>query len=246
MWVNADDQGRLSGDPEEIKYAACPNIDHIPKADIPALLEELDKNQLIKVYNTSKTKAIQILDWWEVQRLQWAWPSQYPPMESWEDHLRYKKSAKEVVTQNWPISGETQNSAQVSDNNFSGERSPETSVFAPLTTPSDIEIIRGKRRGRGKGNSPEPSGEKPSPSLTGLSLLKILTDEFPFAFGRKPDSRESAQLRDLGEEISAAGGATAAQVDDAFKEACIQNKFSVSYVRAIILDWLGVERNRSP
>ncbi|GAI71593.1 unnamed protein product, partial [marine sediment metagenome] len=29
MWANADDQGRLSGDPEEIKYACCPNIDHV-------------------------------------------------------------------------------------------------------------------------------------------------------------------------------------------------------------------------
>jgi hypothetical protein len=241
MWANADDQGRLPGDPEEIKYAACPNIDHITKADISELLEELDKNQLIKVYTTSKTKAIQMLDWWEVQRLQWAWPSQYPPMANWEDHLRYKKSAKEVVTLNWPISGETQNSAQVNDSSLSGEHSGEKLT---LESSKDIEIIRGKRRGRG--NSPERSGEKPSPSLTGLSLLKILTDEFPFAFGRKPGSRESAQLRDLGEEISAAGGATVAQVDDAFKEACIQNKFSVSYVRAIILDWLGVERNRSP
>ena len=76
MWANADDQGRLHGDPEEVKYAVCPNIDHITKADIPELLEELDKNELIKVYNTSKTKAIQMLDWWQVQRLQWAWPSE--------------------------------------------------------------------------------------------------------------------------------------------------------------------------
>jgi len=62
LWVNADDQGRLCGDPEEIKYAVCPNVDHITKADVPALLEELDKNDLIKVYNASKTKAIQLQD----------------------------------------------------------------------------------------------------------------------------------------------------------------------------------------
>jgi len=49
-------------------------------------------------------------------------------------------------------------------------------------------------------------------------------------------------LRDLGKEISSAGGATAKQVYDAFKEACGLNKFSVSYVRAILLDWLGVAR----
>jgi len=101
MWANADDQGRLSGDPEEIKYACCPNIDHITKADIPALLEELNKNQLIKIYNTSKMMAIQLLDWWNVHRPQWAWPSEYALPKRWQDHLRYKRGAKEVVKDNW-------------------------------------------------------------------------------------------------------------------------------------------------
>jgi len=248
MWVNADDQGRLPGDPEEIKYAACPNIDHITKADIPELLKELDKNQLIKLYSTSKTNAIQILDWWEVQRLQWAWPSQYPPPEGWQDHLRWKRSAKEVVTQSWPVSGETQNSSQVSSQVSQDNRSGETREI-PLTTPIENEKERGKRKGkrRGRGKSPETQNrsqvrKKPSPSLTGLPLFKLLKDTFPQAFGKTPDSREIAQLRDLGKEISTVGGATAEQVNDAFKEACGQNKFSVSYVRAILLDWLGVAR----
>ncbi|GAH65647.1 unnamed protein product, partial [marine sediment metagenome] len=228
------------GDPEEIKYAACPNIDHITKADIPALLEELDKNDLIKVYPTSKTKAIQLLDWWDVHRPQWAWPSQYPPPEGWEDHLRYKRGAKTVVTENWPVSGETQNDTQVSNDEVSGELSGEQSKN-PLTTPYETEKERGKRKEE-RGNSPEPSGEKPPPLLTGLSLFESLKDTFPKAFGKKPDSRQIAQLRDLGKEISSAGGATGEQVYDAFKEACDQNKFSVRYVRAILLDWLGVPR----
>ncbi|GAH50227.1 unnamed protein product, partial [marine sediment metagenome] len=92
------------------------------------------------------------------------------------------------------------------------------------------------------GNSPEPSGEKPPPLLTGLSLFESLKDTFPKAFGKKPDSRQIAQLRDLGKEISSAGGATGEQVYDAFKEACDQNIFSVSYVRKILLAWLGMPR----
>jgi len=237
MWANADDQGRLCGDPEEIKYATCPNIDHITKADIPGLLEELNKNTLIKVYSTSKAEAIQILDWWDVHRPQWAWPSQYPPPEGWQDHLRYKKGAKEVVTQSWPVSGETQNStqviAQVSAKNLSGEQSKN-----PLTTPSEKE--RGKRKEeteRGRGNSPERSGEKTTSSLVTSALL----DNFPKAFGKRPNSRELAYLRDIEKEISAAG-ATAEQVRDAFKEAAKQNKLHLSYVRAILLDWLGIAR----
>jgi hypothetical protein len=257
MWANADDQGRLTGEVEEVKYAVCPNIDHITKADIPELLEELDKNELIKLYNTSKTEAIQILDWWEVHRPQWAWPSQYPPPEGWQDHLRYKKSAKEVVTLNWF----SQVSTQVSDNTLSGERSGETSEVFPLTTPlpePEKENERGKRRGRG--NSPESSGEKPSPSPTGLSteleILHRLSSCFKKEWGRvpaespyeiiprEPNAKESAQLRDLAKELSSAGGCPLDYIDQAFKEAAGQpkEKMRVSYVRAILLDWLGVPR----
>ncbi len=243
MWANADDQGRLCGDPEEIKYAVCPNIDHITKLDIPGLLKELQENELIKVYTTSKTEAIQLLDWWDVHRPQWAWPSQFPPPEGWQDHLRYKKGAKEVVTQNWPVSGEHSGENSIITQVSNEESSGETTKISPLTIPHPIkETITIKRKRRGKRNSPERSGEKSPPSLTGSPLFDHLVDTFPKAFGRKPDSRETAQLRDLGKEISSAGGATAAQVFDAFKEACGQNKFSVSYVRAILLDWLGIAR----
>ncbi|GAI59899.1 unnamed protein product [marine sediment metagenome] len=242
MWANADDQGRLPGDPEEIKYAACPNIDHITKADIPKLLEELAKNDLIKVYNTYKTEAIQILDWWEVHRPQWAWPSQYPPPEGWQDHLRYKRGAKEVVKENWfsqvsenNASGVQQAGTQVSDKTASGEPSAKR-----FHLPKETEEERGKRKEE-RGNSPERSGElsgeKPSPSPVGLALL----ENFPKTFGRKPNSREAAYLRDIEKEISAAG-ATAEQVYDAYKQAAGQNKLHLSYVRAILLKWLGVPR----
>ena len=95
MWVNADDQGRLCGDPEEIKYSCCPNIDHITKTDVPGVLRELKDNALILCYDTPKSSAIQIIDWWDPHRSpQWSWPSDYQPPEGWQDHLRYKKDAK--------------------------------------------------------------------------------------------------------------------------------------------------------
>ncbi len=120
IWVNADDQGRLCGDPEEVKYACCPNIDHITKADVPQILRELEQNQLIKIYDTLKSAAIQLLDWWNVQKPQWAWPSEYPPPEGWHDRLRYKRGAKTVVTENWP-SGESRDDAQVNEEKASGD-----------------------------------------------------------------------------------------------------------------------------
>ncbi len=268
MWANSDDQGRLPGEPEEIKYACCPNIDHITKADIPELLEELDQNQLIKVYPTSKTKAIQMLDWWDVQRLQWAWPSDYPPPEGWQDRLRYKKGAKEVVTKNWPVSGEhsgednivTQVSAQVSPAALSGEHSGETDEMSPLTTLQENEkrIRRGK--GRGRGNSPESSGEKPSPSPRAppseIQILHRLTECFKREWGRvpaespekvilrEPTAKESAQLRDLAKELSSAGGCPLETIDEAFREVAgqPQPKMHISYVRKVLRAWLGLER----
>jgi len=252
MWSNADDQGRLCGDPEEIKYAVCPNIDHITKQDIPGLLQELQDNNLILCYDTPKSAAIQMLDWWDAnQKMQWAWPSDYQPPEGWQDHLRYKKDAKTVVKRNWPVSGEDSGEdniiSQVSSEESSGECSGEqgSKGFPHLPKVNVKETIRGKRRGRG--NSPETQNgsqvrNHPSPSLTGSSLFDYFNEVFPKAFGRKPASRETAQLRDLGKEISSAGGATSKQVYDAFKEACDLNKFSISYVRAVLLDWLGLER----
>jgi len=256
MWVNADDQGRLSGDPEEIKYAACPNIDHITKTDIPELLKELDQQGLIKVYTTSRTKAIQMLDWWEVQRLQWAWPSQYPAPGGWVDHLRYKKSAKEVVTKNWPVSGESQNGSQA-DNQVSAKKfSGEPQETSPLTTPFEKE--RGKRRGRGK--SPERSGERspPSPTDCCTDINKIsskLLECFRFDWGtvraknpdkiipREPGGKDLAQLRDLALELSAAG-CPLSYIREAFREAAGQGKQKekITYLRDNLLDWLGVPR----
>jgi len=275
MWANADDQGRLCGDPEEIKYAVCPNIDHITKTDIPDILKDLSQNNLITVYETPKSTAIQIPDWWEVQRLQWAWPSEYPPPDGWQDRLRYKKGASTVITQNWNTSGEpsgeSQNAAQVSGENASGDSSAEP-VEGPSSFPQtpyhypENEKEKGNKRGRGNGkrnspeNSPDFSGEKySSPSPAGypdLEILSRLTSCFRTEWGRvpaenpykiiprEPDVRESAQLRDLAKELSAAS-CPLDHIDQAFRDAAGRpNKMHISYVRAILMDWLGVERVR--
>lgn len=154
MWANGDDQGRLCGDPDEIKYAVCPNIDHITKADIPELLKDLQQNSLIKVYETSKSTAIQMLDWWDVQRLQWAWPSEYEPPDGWQDRLRYKPTPKEIVTENWLPPGQLAGAPP----------SPPASV-PPGTLQSDRESTKEitedkERRRRRRGSTPGAPGGK--------------------------------------------------------------------------------------
>ena len=280
MWANADDQGRLCGDPEEIKYAICPNIDHISKTDVPDILQELSKNNLIKVYETPKSPAVQILDWWDVQRLQWAWPSEYPPPEDWRDKLRYKKGASTVITQNWPgsgehtgeSSGENQDSRQVNENNQPGgdsaEQPDKPSSFPRTPFHHSKEKERSSRRGSGKQrrNSPERSGEfsgdkNYSPTAErypDTELLERLTACFRKEWGRvpsgnlneiiprEPDVRELVQLRDLSKELFTAA-CPLDYVNQAFRDAAGRpDKMHISYVRAILLDWLGVERTRSP
>ena len=235
MWINSDDQGRLSGDPDEIKYATCPNIDHITKADIPELLKELEKQGFLKVYATSKTMATQMLDWWEEQRLQWAYPSLYSPPGGWMDHLRYHPTPKEIITENWPPSGLPSKPPNTPPSELPSKLQSEVSQTLPIEKGNGKG--KGNRRGRGILPSALGSRSPPSPATT----LNFFIESFQEAWGRKPNTREAAQLRDLEKEISSAGG-TPEQIHDAFKEAAFQNKLHISYVRAILLDWLGVAR----
>jgi len=250
MWINCDDQGRISGDPDEVKYAVCPNIEHIARADIPELLRELETHEFIKVYATSKTKAIQMLDWWEEEKLQWAYPSRYPPPEGWTDHLRYHPTPKEIITENWPpperLGKELASDARHTPGDGLGSELGSALQPDKERSKEIIENEKGKRKGRGRGRGRLPSALGSNPPLANSSLLNKLHEVFPEAWGRAPDSRETAQLRDLERELSAAGGAAAEQICDAFKEAAAENKLHVSYVRAILCDWLGIPRNRSP
>ncbi len=251
MWINSDDQGRLSGDPDEIKYTACPNLHEISKDDIPGLLKELEAQGLLTAYSTSRHAAIQMLDWWQEQKLQWAYPSLYPPPPDWTDHLRYHPTPTKIITENWPPSvlpsklPSPPPSESASEPPSESASEPASTLgseqdASPLTTPTDKEKEKEKEEEEGKGRLPSAPGSKSSPS-SAVSLT--LYTSFQKAWGRKPNTREVAQLRDLEKNISSAG-ATPEQIHDAFKEAAVHNKLHISYVRAVLLDWLGIERRK--
>ena len=263
MWINADDQGRLPGDPDEIKYTACPNLPDIPLGDIARLLQELENQKLILTYNSTTTAAIQLLDWWREQKLQWAYPSEFSPPEGWTDHLRYHSTPSEIVTENWP--------PPVLPSRLPSKPAsalPSTRDDPPLTTPPYKEKDKEKEEGKGRLPSTLGSvlGSKPSPSPAGFctdrnKISSELLQQFRFMFGkveaknprkvipREPTGKELAQLRDLADELVSAGGCPLNYIKQAFGEASLQNsksKSSISYVRAIMCDWLGIPKNRSP
>lgn len=271
IWVNADDQGRLCGDPEEVKYTCCPNVDHLTKADIPGLLHELQENKLIIRYSTQKSPAIQIIDWWDPHRSpQWAWPSDYPSPKGWQDHLRYKKDAKTVETLNWPVSGEDSGEGDNSTQVRTGDASPGNSGEYPQNPSSFPQTPiplsgkgkgKGGGRGRGKRNSPEASGEDPHPHPRQLSdsekkIYDILKEYYRMRWGivrasdphkvipRQVDAKAGAQLRDLAVELADAGGCREDTMLQAFNESSLAGKQSISYLRAILFDWLGISRER--
>ena len=127
LFANADDQGRLGAEPDEIKWQVCPNVEEITKDEIPALLDAMQKETLIAIFGASTISAIQILRWWTYQKPQWAYPSKYPAPNGWKDHHRYKKGGR-IVLMNWPPEDMAEPPGELSGEGSgicSGEGSPE-------------------------------------------------------------------------------------------------------------------------
>ncbi len=95
-----DDQGRMFGDSQSIKSACCPLRNELNTDNIPLLLEELNRAELVILYSNSTTLLLQIKNWWEYESPQWAYPSKISPPPNWHDKLRYRKGNK-VIKDNW-------------------------------------------------------------------------------------------------------------------------------------------------
>jgi len=103
----------------------------------------------------------------------------------------------------------------------------------------DLDLDLDKGKGEGEGRKPHPT---PTPAASSKEILERLFHCHEKGWGMLPGAKISAQLRDLSEKLFAAH-CPLDYIDQAFKEAAHLNKYSVSYVRAILLDWLGVERS---
>ncbi|GAJ19689.1 unnamed protein product, partial [marine sediment metagenome] len=128
------------------------------------------------------------------------------------DHLRYHPTPKEIITENWPPTGLGSSLPSSLPSQLPKELPSKQQSEVSQTLPTEKERGKGKGNRRGRGILPSALGSRSPPSSVSLALL----DNFPKAFGRKPNSRELAYLRDIEKEISAAG-ATAKQICDAFK-----------------------------
>jgi DNA replication protein DnaD len=70
----------------------------------------------------------------------------------------------------------------------------------------------------------------------------IIPDNPDEVIPREPKASEFAQLRDLAEEISTAGGCSLDNINEAFQEAARQGKMKVRYARGILFNWMGIKK----
>jgi len=229
--ANQDDDGRLRGDPAYLRSIAF-LYDDYSLEEVKSMRDHLAQvNPNILVYANAGDEYIQLVRYKRYQKPRYYHASKFPAPPGWP-------FANQPATEQSPSS------------TLSGTRKSLISV-EPATnkTPEGNQTVTtgegvGKGIDLGKGKD-KGVGEGVGQTHTHATISQALKDNFPLAFSREPTSREKAYLRDIAKAISPAG-ATPQQVYDAFREAARHNKLDLSYVRAILYDWLEIPRSPPP
>lgn len=100
LFSNADDQGRLRAHPALIRSLVFP-YDDTPLDQLETDLQAIADAECIQLYETEGRRCLQVINWWHYQKPQWAYPSQIPSPEGWQDKLRYRQD-KQILQENWP------------------------------------------------------------------------------------------------------------------------------------------------
>ena len=99
--VVADVQGRLLDNPALILARLFPyEYGQITTNMIEASLVCLAAQNWLMRYEIAGMHLIQILQWWEGNSIQYAYPSKYPAPLGWEDRMKYNRRS-EKFTENW-------------------------------------------------------------------------------------------------------------------------------------------------
>ena len=111
LWVGlittADDQGRGKAHPSLIRSTIFP-FDTLTNIEIENDLQAIADEEMVILYIVKGKSYYQILNWWEYQQPQWAYPSEYPAPDGWQNRLRYRHDGR-VLTDNWkPDEGKNQ------------------------------------------------------------------------------------------------------------------------------------------
>lgn len=89
MLTQADDQGRLVGDPRVVKTLCMPLIDAATPRSIEKWLGQLAKEGMVTRYKAGGVALVQFVNWWDHQAgMKKSFPSRYPAPEGWTDRIR--------------------------------------------------------------------------------------------------------------------------------------------------------------
>ncbi len=104
LFTNADDQGRMKAHPALLRSRIYP-YDDVPLDEIDSDIAALEAGDFIIRYETEGRCFVQIKNWWRYQHPRWAWPSEYPPPEGWEDRYHYRQGNR-IIDHNWAATPE--------------------------------------------------------------------------------------------------------------------------------------------
>lgn len=147
LWIGlfskcADDQGRLIDDAVLIRSDLWPYQD-VPIKDIDDALELFSDSGKIIRYEVNGECLIQIVNWWEHQRPQWAATSKFSPPEGWQDRIRTRVNDKYIEI-NWspecPKDAPQDVQVNSSPEQFEQDLRPKPHVPVPIHVPVPVSI----------------------------------------------------------------------------------------------------------
>ncbi len=267
--ANQDDDGRLLAHPGYLRSVAFPYDDYTIK-QISEMRDHLAQvNHNFIVYEIDGHEYIQLKRYHRYQRPRYYHASKFPAPPGWpfEDNTQDEKEQQ-------PPSNQEDTAQLPSGNREDTAQYTEGRDRVRIGMGIDNTMIgKGEESEKGSITKTEKNSPSPSPAALPKSFkvsqptnLDIATEKilqrlnicFKESWAthipgtplskfnpRKPTAKEHAQLRDLAIELSAAGGCPLDNINQAFEEAAVASKMHISYVRAILLDWLGVSRDKT-
>ena len=235
--ANQDDDGRLRGDPAYLRSIAF-LYDDYSLDDVKTMRDRLASvNPNILVYQNDNEDYIQLKQYKRYQKPRYYHPSKFPAPPGWP----FPEDSNQAVTIERPAgnqevtAGKGEGKGKDLNKDLNKGKGEGQKTLHPPTSPSDFctdrnkiasEIIENFRVQWGTVEAQNPN--------------KIIP--------REPGGKDLAQLRDLSAKLVSAGGCPLGYIREAFREAAGQGKHKekISYVQAIMFDWLGIPRVRSP
>lgn len=218
MIANQDDDGRLKGHPAYLRSITFP-YDEFSTDQVKQLRDHIaEENPNVIVYENAGEEYIQLKRHKRYQKPRYYHPSKLPAPPGWPFE-------GQNLVGNHQVTNQTLINTHLVTKQYTEDR-----VGKDIDL--NLDLDEGKNRDKTK--------RKPSPTPTTQTILDKLKNCHESGWGKKAGGKVSAQLRDLAQELSA--GCSLDYIEEAFKEAARMNKYSISYVRKILLAWLGTER----